>query len=653
MIAVLAAMVSCNDDPANVPELPEPPGPTDKVSVELLKLDVTTTSVSFRITPANAERVAWVCRPASEKALTAEELLAEGTQGRADAVSEAKAEGLQPETDYLVQAVAVAGDRTSEIALLKVTTLGEEVEWILLTDTPVAGAYQLEAGADKSARYAFTLSTGDTTTDNLDGIIAGGAGAYVFTVELYAAACEDPNNPRIPEGTYTFDGHPLTGGPLTEGSANPAASAISYWVDARDAEWHDYPAAGSTVTVTHTAGGYVVTLSVDEHFGRDDEGRRHLDARYEGEIPLKRNLAYDAITDPVTTSFTGVDAVYMGDFGTPGHDNFQMDFYDGTPDEQGNLHEGNLLRLDMYMPLIEDRTMLYLAEGTYIFDYDASETYLGRGAIVDFFGSPMVFGTSWRVIDPEKGQRLGLITEGQLEVNRTGGYYYSITFDFRTQEGVSLKGTYEGKIDPIDNALDRPASPFTEDFHLDYGSDAYAELSYWGNKFDVVRPTTGTGFLYLTNPSTQEGALFTLNMPLADGCTLSEGTYRLAPEGDNNTDFTYRAGKVDGDAYGSFGYVHYKDEDLDVMDQLAPARGGEITISKEGVEYLVEWSLTDDAYQPNTVSGSFRGKLASIKDWSIYAAFGGEPAVYRPDGPRVARSREALERILNVRTRYR
>ena len=92
--------------------------------------------------------------------------------------------------------------------LLKVTTLGEEVEWILLTDTPVAGAYQLEAGADKSARYAFTLSTGDTTTDNLDGIIAGGAGAYVFTVELYAAACEDPNNPRIPEGTYTFDGHP-------------------------------------------------------------------------------------------------------------------------------------------------------------------------------------------------------------------------------------------------------------------------------------------------------------------------------------------------------------------------------------------------------------------------------------------------------------
>ena len=54
-----------------------------------------------------------------------------------------------------------------------------------------------------------------------------------------------------------------------------------------------------------------------------------------------------------------------------------------------------------------------------------------------------------------------------------------------------------------------------------------------------------------------------------------------------------------------------------------------------------------------SVSGSFRGKLASIKDWSIYAAFGGEPAVYRPDGPRVARSREALERILNVRTRYR
>ena len=84
MIAVLAAMVSCNDDPANVPELPEPPGPTDKVSVELLKLDVTTTSVSFRITPANAERVAWVCRPASEKALTAEESHADQAEKKGD-----------------------------------------------------------------------------------------------------------------------------------------------------------------------------------------------------------------------------------------------------------------------------------------------------------------------------------------------------------------------------------------------------------------------------------------------------------------------------------------------------------------------------------------------------------------------------------------
>lgn len=648
MIAVLAAMTtSCNDDDTGKNDVP--PGPTDKISVEVEKIDVTATSVSFRLTPVNAERVAWVCRPASEKALTAEELLTEGTQADADASSEPKAEGLLPETDYLVQAVAASGDRTSEIALLTVTTLKKEREEILLTDTPVTGSYRLEAGSDKSARYAFTLSTGETTEDLTGNAVAAASGAYVFNVELYAAASEDSNNPRIPEGIYTFDGNPLAGGSLTEGSANPAVSAFSYWDDEENTETSDYPAAGGTVTVAHTADGYSITLSVDEHFGSDEHGKKHFTARFEGAIPLKWNLAIDAITDPVTTTFTGADAVYMGDYYTPGHDNFQLEFYDGIPDENGNLHEGNLLRVDLYMPLIEDRSSLLLEEGTYIFDYDASETYLGRGTVIDFFGSPMVFGTTWRTIDPEKGQRLGLITEGQLEVKRLGGYRYSMTFDFRTQERVSLTATYEGEIEPLDEAPDRPTSPFTEDFHLDFGSDAYAEMSYWGNKYDDVRPTTATAFLYLTNPSTQEGALFMLNMPLADGCTLSEGTYTLAPEGDNNIDYTYRPGKMENSsAYGSYGYVHYKDKWLDVMDQLAPARGGEITVRKQGDEYLVEWALTDDAYRPNTVSGNFRGKL-TIKDWSIYATSASEPTVYRPDGPRVARSREALERILTTR----
>lgn len=268
------------------------------------------------------------------------------------------------------------------------------------------GSLSARSGADKSARYAFTLSTGDTTTDNLDGIIAGGAGPMYSPFELYAAACEDPTIPGFRKHLH-LRRPSADRRPLTEGSATPQPPPSPIGSMQEMPSGTIIPAAGSTVTVTHTAGGYVVTLSVDEHFGRDDEGRRHLDARYEGEIPLKWNLAYDAITDPVTTSFTGVDAVYMGDFGTPGHDNFQMDFYDGTPDEQGNLHEGNLLRLDMYMPLIEVARCCTSAEGTYIFDYDASETYLGRGAIVDFFGSPMVFGTSWRVIDPRKGAAVG------------------------------------------------------------------------------------------------------------------------------------------------------------------------------------------------------------------------------------------------------
>lgn len=44
---------------------------------------------------------------------------------------------------------------------------------------------------------------------------------------------------------------------------------------------------------------------------------------------------------------------------------------------------------------------------------------------------------------------------------------------------------------------------------------------------------------------------------------------------------------------------------MDVLDLLAPARGGEITISKEGDETLVEWLLTGEFLRMGARSPAF------------------------------------------------
>lgn len=112
------SLFSCEEKEPETPDTPVEP----TVSISLG--EAKTTSVDFTLTPANAESVAWQIVEAGETVPTAEEILASGHSAGTESATYT-ADGLTPETSYVLAAAAANGDLYSSVATLDVTTLAE------------------------------------------------------------------------------------------------------------------------------------------------------------------------------------------------------------------------------------------------------------------------------------------------------------------------------------------------------------------------------------------------------------------------------------------------------------------------------------------------------------------------------------------------
>lgn len=116
------SLFSCEEKQPETPDTPDTPvEPT--VSISLVG-EAKTTSIDFSLTPANAESVAWQIVEAGETVPTAEEILASGHSAGTETATYT-ADGLTPETSYVLAAAAANGDLYSSVATLEVTTLAE------------------------------------------------------------------------------------------------------------------------------------------------------------------------------------------------------------------------------------------------------------------------------------------------------------------------------------------------------------------------------------------------------------------------------------------------------------------------------------------------------------------------------------------------
>lgn len=121
MLACAFCGTSCNDDD-------DDNGPANTPAVTLADADAATeNSLSFIITPSNAEVCSYICQEADKAAPTAEDIISRGRAVSAETATTAKVRNLNANTDYTIYAAAAIGQAYSTVARLTLTTLEHQI----------------------------------------------------------------------------------------------------------------------------------------------------------------------------------------------------------------------------------------------------------------------------------------------------------------------------------------------------------------------------------------------------------------------------------------------------------------------------------------------------------------------------------------------
>lgn len=121
MLACAFCGTSCSDDD-------DDNGPANTPSVTLADADAATeNSLSFIITPSNAEVCSYICQEADKAAPTAEDIISRGRAVSAETATTAKVRNLNANTDYTIYAAAAIGQAYSTVARLTLTTLEHQI----------------------------------------------------------------------------------------------------------------------------------------------------------------------------------------------------------------------------------------------------------------------------------------------------------------------------------------------------------------------------------------------------------------------------------------------------------------------------------------------------------------------------------------------
>ena len=198
-LLICTGIVSCKDDDPGA----EPPKPR----VDLTEGVSTTTSVTFTVTPDEAEKCAYLYTKEEENVPltppTAETVLKDGVQVDAEQASSVTLSPLDPESTYIVFAAASNGSVLSEVTTLRMETgLRPEPDyetWVQATSS-MGQYYTVAWAAEPTGNYLVQFS--DIEFDEYGEAQSAG---YKIVLDLYGPLTDDVMNPIVPQGTYRFD----------------------------------------------------------------------------------------------------------------------------------------------------------------------------------------------------------------------------------------------------------------------------------------------------------------------------------------------------------------------------------------------------------------------------------------------------------------
>ena len=520
------ALLSCSDDD------PEPVGaPT----VEIIPGEAMTGSLTFSVVASdNADRAAYVCVKKGAQIPAASELLLTGI--RVD-TPEQTVSNLDPQTSYVIAAVAAAGDLLSGVETVEMTTAKAE--------TPVDA--EVTCMFSYGAYFGTDYTEGATTGHYMLGVsnivtneqgYATGAG-YEFMFSLHSTLASDPDHASPKPGTYEFDG---------EDSWDEFTfdNEYSNWTATdEDGQKCDdgFMRFGSTVDIEETAPGQYRI----EAYAKLSDGKSYKIV-YEGPVAWMNRSLSDKKLDAAYA-----ETIYYGTTGglSTTSDEWLIGLYDRKEDPQ------MLLTIDLYDWVSETPDNPVFPTGTFVLGRGYEPGTVTRGVIM----GDLISGTRLTVV--ETGQTYPCM-EGTVVIDRQGDNY-TITCDLTTAYETSVKATYTGTI-PIDNRY----AGLSDDIDLTcvaangilYHSKGSGPYDYYLNLycegFDANGERIGNGEAYYL-----EVDLYSMTFPedLAD-IIVPEGTFTLS-------DQYYGDQYYDGDITQEYTNLFYYKEGSDEETMLS------------------------------------------------------------------------------------
>lgn len=585
--AIASVFVSCKDDNA------EPaPGPVGKhPSVTLEAGDVTFNTLSFTVNPRNADQCAYIYAVKGAEKPDAAAVLSEGTSVPADRTSVVPLSGLQPETAYVVWAVASSGDAVGDIAELEMTTGAENPADAVLLDRVIAARYYGRSNeSSETGNYYMILGNveAEIGDDNTEQPAADGCLLYI---NLW---CALPSGQLGPEsGMYIYSGSQsrMTFDPFY------TLSVVRRGDEITKTEFSD-----GTITVSREGEQYVVTARMAAEDGTA------YNYKFSGSIVFDdlTRFGYDPVDSDINTSFIGTKAICHGDKHGKGSTSIDLLLYDTPLDDEGYLGgPGHAVVVEFNTSLTRDEDAV-IPSGTYRVSggYAAGTATPGSAEVMN--GVSILMGT-YVEKDTERSAMYGFASEGTVTVTLSGETY-TVDVNLTVDGGHKVKGKYRGAI-AIDDLRGGGGgySTLRKDTYPDLSGIEKGVLCYRG---DMWRVGLSNFIMDISSDDVSESMLIEVFCDRNFTTDIPAGTYEMMPERTEECFVPYSIMQGYPNESHFFG-TWYRDWDAEKGDyrNYAPAVSGNMEVSKEGDIYTVEYRFKDDCTEPNKIEGTWSGTL--------------------------------------------
>lgn len=446
-----------------------------------------------------------------------------------------------------------------------------------------------------------------------------------FQLDFYAEPDKDPMNAVLPSVIYK---------PADEPEMMTFCRSTTMLYLRSEGELHTLPVVSGDIEVSREGNIYTIMINCGLLSGET------VNARYRGPIQFTEthSASQERFSEPQDVTLDLGQGRFYGNWFYPHADDMTLEFFAGDFDKEDRFVNGYYFCLELWMPKMENPTKeskVIIPDGQYtvIRQHLASQQQLPmrftEGEYTDFMGMKLNTGTHLLYLDGETGKnKVAFIKEGTITITRTGTSY-KFDCDMTSEEGVSIKVSYDGKVN-IANFVDNsqkpevPMSSLAEDHRLSFHENLTAEFYNLG---EYLMPGLNSWMFFFTaseDPTDENSPLVgdmitgEFLLPTADGLTLTPGTYTISKE---LKPFTLHPGYM---PYGSaeVGYTWYGDmSSVDASGAasiLAPINGGTMTVTKEGDEYKFVFDFEDDATPAHSITGEWTGRV-NILDLSDHA----------------------------------